>query len=86
MVHDLLSMAVWAWFCDNTTPTATVAASDLRLREHAGEDLLLYDFHAAARTTRAGVYITVGGGSRSTAVVTKNAFLEHELEEVLIYV
>ena len=79
VLEDLVAGARGALPHDDAAPPTALVARHLRLREHAREDLLLDDAHAAPAAVGARVDVPVRGGARATAVVTQHALLNHEL-------
>ena len=63
MLEDLVSTARGALADDHAAAPAALVARHLRLREHAREDLLFDDAHAAAATFGAWVDVPVRGGA-----------------------
>lgn len=61
MVDGFVALAVWADFLDDATSASALVTSDLRLREHAGEDLLANDLDTLAVAPGTGVNVAGRG-------------------------
>ena len=77
--EDLAARTRGALPDDDAAAPAARVARHLRLRVHAGEDLLLDDARAAPAALVARVDVAVGGGAGAAAVVAQYALLDHEL-------
>lgn len=70
---------MWALLLDDLATTTAIVTRDLTLSKHSREDLLLDDFDTGTTTSRACVNVAVGCRTRTSAVITENAFLDLEL-------
>ena len=80
VVHDFVPSAVRALLPNDRSAPAALVARHLRLRDHAGHDLLADDAHALAVARAARVQVRRGRGAGAAAVVAEDALLDHEVD------
>ena len=79
VVQDFRALTMRASLLDNLSAATTFGTGDLRLREHAGENLLSDNLDTSATAGRTSVNIVCRRSSGTSTMITEDTFLDHEL-------